>query len=124
MYKRQISPKTIQREEKLARVIKDDLSRHWAKEADEGRLSASSVDMLKELPREKQARLFVERPAGLTKKETTDYLKQKLQVEEDTDKMCIRDSTRSESPFTEHFRSSIREASSTALFASGSNTPR
>lgn len=87
---RAVSPKTIRREEKLARVIKDDLSRHWAKEADEGRLSASSIDMLKELPREKQARLFVERPAGLTKKETTDYLKQKLQVEEDTDKRLVR----------------------------------
>lgn len=87
---RAISPKTIQREEKLARVIKDDLSRHWAVEADEGRLSASSVDMLKELPREKQARLYVERPAGLTKKETTDYLKQKLQIEEKTDKRLVR----------------------------------
>lgn len=85
-----ISPKTIQREEKLARIIKDDLSRHWASEADEGRLSASSIDMLKELPREKQARLYVERPAGLSKKETTDYLKQKLQIEEDTDKRLVR----------------------------------
>ena len=85
-----ISPKTIQREEKLARVIKEDLSRHWASEADEGRLSASSIDMLKELPREKQARLYVERPAGLSKKETTDYLKQKLQIEEDTDKRLVR----------------------------------
>ena len=87
---RAISPKTIRREEKLARVIKDDLSLHWATEADEGRLSASSIDMLKELPREKQARLYVERPAGLTKKETTDYLKQKLQVEEETDKRLVR----------------------------------
>lgn len=85
-----VSPKTIQREEKLARVIKDDLSRHWAVEADEGRLSQASIDMLKDLPREKQARLYVERPAGLTKKETTDYLKGKLQVEEDTDKRLVR----------------------------------
>ena len=85
-----ISPKTIQREEKLARVIREDLSRHWASEADEGRLSASSIDMLKELPREKQARLYVERPSGLSKKETTDYLKQKLQFEEDTDKRLVR----------------------------------
>lgn len=87
---RAISPKTIRREEALARVIKDDLSRHWAVEADEGRLSQSSIDLLKELPREKQARLFVERPAGLSKKETTDYLKGKLGVEAQTDKRLVR----------------------------------
>ena len=87
---RSVSPKTIRREEKLAKVIQEDLSRHWATEADEGRLSASSIDMLKVLPREKQARLYVERPAGLTKKETTDYLKTKLQIEEDTDKRLVR----------------------------------
>ena len=87
---RAVSPKTIQREETLARVIKDDLSRHWAVEADEGRLSASSIDLLKELPREKQARLFVERPAGLSKKETTDYLKGKLGIEAQTDKRLVR----------------------------------
>lgn len=46
--------------------------------------------MLKELPREKQARLYVERPAGLSKKETTDYLKQKLGVESSTDKRLLR----------------------------------
>ena len=87
---RAVSGKTILREEKLAKVIENDLSRHWANEADEGRLSASSIDMLKELPREKQARLYVERPAGLSKKETTDYLKQKLGVESSTDKRLLR----------------------------------
>ena len=87
---RAVSGKTILREEKLAKVIENDLSRHWANEADEGRLSASSIDMLKELPREKQARLYVERPAGLSKKETTDYLKQKLGVEPSTDKRLMR----------------------------------
>lgn len=85
-----VSARTILRDEKMAKVIERDLSRHWAAEADEGRLSASSVEMLKELPREKQARLFVERPAGLSKKETTDYLKQKLEVESGTDKRLLR----------------------------------
>ena len=87
---RAVSGKTILREEKLAKVIQNDLSRHWANEADEGRLSASSIDLLKELPRVKQARLYVERPAGLSKKETTDYLKQKLGVESSTDKRLLR----------------------------------
>lgn len=87
---RAVSGRTILRDEKMAKVIEEDLSRHWAVEADEGRLSASSVNMLKELPREKQARLFVERPAGLSKKETTDYLKQKLEVESGTDKRLLR----------------------------------
>lgn len=87
---RAVSGRTILRDEKMAKVIEEDLSRHWAVEADEGRLSASSVNMLKELPREKQARLFVERPAGLSKKETTDYLKRKLEVESGTDKRLLR----------------------------------
>lgn len=87
---RSVSGRTILRDEKMAKVIERDLSHHWAAEADEGRLSASSIGMLKELPREKQARLFVERPAGLSKKETTDYLKQKLGVEADTDKRLLR----------------------------------
>ncbi|WP_216662614.1 ParB N-terminal domain-containing protein [Adlercreutzia sp. ZJ473] len=85
-----VSGRSILRDEKLARVIKDDLSRHWAQEADEGRLSAASIGMLKELPREKQARLFVERPAGLSKKETTDYLRERLCVESETDKRLVR----------------------------------
>lgn len=87
---RAVSGRTILRDEKMAKVIEEDLSRHWAVEADEGRLSASSVNMLKELPREKQARLFVERPAGLSKKETTDYLKRKLEIESGTDKRLLR----------------------------------
>ena len=87
---RTVSPKTIRREEKLAKVINESLSRHWAQEADEGRLSASSVDMLKGLPKEKQARLFAGRPAGLNKKETTDYLKEKLGVEEEADRRLVR----------------------------------
>lgn len=87
---RTVSPKTIRREEKLAKVINESLSRHWAQEADEGRLSASSVDMLKDLPKEKQARLFAGRPAGLNKKETTDYLKEKLGVEEEADRRLVR----------------------------------
>lgn len=87
---RTVSPKTIRREEKLAKVINESLSRHWAQEADEGRLSASSVDMLKDLPKEKQARLFAGRPAGLNKKETTDYLKEELGVEEEADRRLVR----------------------------------
>ena len=87
---RTVSPKTIRREEKLAKVINESLSRHWAQEADEGRLSASSVDMLKDLPKEKQASLFAGRPAGLNKKETTDYLKEKLGVEEEADRRLVR----------------------------------
>lgn len=87
---RSVSSRTIEREEQLSKVIESELSRHWATEADEGRLSASSIDMLRELPREKQARLYVERPAGLTKKETTDYLKMRLEVESGTDKRLLR----------------------------------
>lgn len=87
---RSVSSRTIEREEQLSKVIESELSRHWATEADEGRLSASSIDMLRELPREKQARLYVERPAGLSKKETTDYLKKKLEVESGTDKRLLR----------------------------------
>lgn len=87
---RSVSSRTIEREEQLSKVIESELSRHWATEADEGRLSASSIDMLRVLPREKQARLFVERPAGLTKKETTDYLKRKLEIESGTDKRLLR----------------------------------
>lgn len=85
-----VSGKTVARDERMAKIISEDLSRHWAQEADEGRLSASSIDMLKDLPREKQARLYVERPAGLSKKETTDYLKEKLCVESETDKRLVR----------------------------------
>lgn len=87
---RDVSGRTILRDEKMAKVIESDLSRHWAQEADEGRLSATSIELLKELPREKQARLFVERPAGLSKKETTDFLKDKLSVEVQTDKRLAR----------------------------------
>lgn len=87
---RAVSGKTIQRDELLAKTIESDLSRHWAVEADEGRLSAASVNLLKELPREKQARLYVERPSGLNKKETTEYLKEKLGCESSTDKRLVR----------------------------------
>ncbi len=87
---RSVSSRTIEREEQLSKVIESELSRHWATEADEGRLSASSIDMLRELPREKQARLYVERPSGLSKKETTEYLKERLNVEADTDKRLVR----------------------------------
>lgn len=87
---RAVSGRTILRDEKMAKVIERDLSRHWAAEADEGKLSATSIDLLKDLPREKQARLFVERPAGLSKKETTDYLKRKLSVEPETDRRLVR----------------------------------
>lgn len=87
---KEVSGRTIRREEKLADVISSDLSRQWAIEADEGRLSHASIDILKELPREKQARLFVERPAGLNKKETTDYLKQKIDYEKPVDKRLLR----------------------------------
>lgn len=87
---RSVSGSTIKREERLARIIEDDLSRHWATEADEGRLSATSIELLKDLPREKQARLYVERPAGLSKKETTDYLKEKLDVEAEADRRLVR----------------------------------
>lgn len=73
-----VSGRTILRDEKMAKTIQSDLSRNWAIEANEGRLSASSVEILKGLPREKQTRLYVSRPAGLSKKETTEYLKRKL----------------------------------------------
>lgn len=85
-----VTGRTIERDERMAKIISNDLSRHWAQEADEGRLSASSIDMLKDIPREKQARLYVERPAGLSKKATTDYLKEKLCVEAETDKRLAR----------------------------------
>lgn len=87
---RAISGKTIQREEKLAKVIESDLSTHWAAEADEGKLSAASIALLKDIPREEQARLFAARPAGLSKKGTTDFLKERLRVEEDADRRLVK----------------------------------
>ena len=87
---RAISGKTIQREEKLAKVIEQDLSTHWAAEADEGRLSAASIELLKDIPREEQARLFAARPAGLSKKATTDFLKERLNVEEEADRRLVK----------------------------------
>lgn len=87
---RAISGKTIQREEKLAKVIENDLSTHWAAEADEGKLSAASIDLLKDVPREEQARLFAARPAGLSKKATTDFLKERLNVEEEADRRLVK----------------------------------
>lgn len=85
-----VSGRTILRDEKMAKTIQSDLSRNWAIEANEGRLSAASVELLKELPKEKQTRLFVSRPAGLSKKETTDYLKRKLEIEKPCDKRLVR----------------------------------
>ena len=85
-----VSGRTILRDEKMAKTIQSDLSRNWAIEADEGRLSASSVEILKGLPREKQTRLYVSRPAGLSKKETTEYLKRKLELESPCDRRLVR----------------------------------
>ena len=85
-----ISGRTILRDEKMAKTIQSDLSRNWAIEANEGRLSASSVEILKGLPREKQTRLYVSRPAGLSKKETTEYLKRKLELESPCDRRLVR----------------------------------
>lgn len=85
-----VSGKTIQRDEKLAKTIEEKLSRQWAIEANEGRLSTTSVNLLKGLSREKQARLFVERPAGLSRNETTDYLKERLDYERPVDKRLLR----------------------------------
>ena len=85
-----VNGRTIRREEKLARVIKSDLSTHWAAEADAGRLSTTTVNILKDLPKEKQSRLFAERPPGLSKKETTEYLKLKLSIERPVDKRLQR----------------------------------
>ena len=87
---RSVSGRTILRDEKMAKTIQSDLSWNWAIEADEGRLSASSIEMLKGLPREKQTRLYVSRPAGLSKKETTEYLKRKLDLESPCDKRLVR----------------------------------
>ncbi len=63
-----VSGRTILRDEKMAKTIQSDLSRNWAIEANDGRLSASSVEILKGLPREKQTRLYVSRPAGLSRR--------------------------------------------------------
>lgn len=87
---RQISGKTIQRDESLARVINSKLSREWAKEANEDNLSATAISILKDLPRTKQAQLYLDRPAGLTKKGVTDYLKDALEMERPVDKRLVR----------------------------------
>ena len=87
---RQISGKTIQRDESLARVINSKLSREWAKEANEDNLSATAISILKGLPRTKQARLFLDRPAGLSKKGVTNYLRGALDMERPVDKRLVR----------------------------------
>lgn len=87
---RAVSGKSIQRDENLAKTIGSKLSREWAREANEDNLSASSVQILKELPREKQARLYLDRPAGLTKRSTTEYLRRALEMEEPVDKRLVR----------------------------------
>ena len=55
---RAVSGKTIQRQERMARRIRQDLSKSWAAEANAGNVSARSVEDLAKLPKDVQEALY------------------------------------------------------------------
>lgn len=73
---RKVSGKTIAREERLARMIAEDLSPEWAAEADRGNLSAEAVRSLAGMPKERQAEMHAAmEPWRRTKRELSDYVR-------------------------------------------------
>ena len=72
---RKVSGKTIQREERMARRIAEDLSPEWAAEADSGNLTAAAVEALSNLPKRDQSDLYERKGRGLvSKKQLSDYV--------------------------------------------------
>ena len=72
---RRVSGKTIQREERMARRIAEDLSPEWAAEADSGNLTAAAVEALSSLPKPDQSDLYERKGRGLvSKKQLSDYV--------------------------------------------------
>lgn len=72
---RKVSGKTIQREERLARRIAENLTPEWAKEADNGNLTAKAIDALCGMTKPDQSSLYERRGRGLaTKKLLSDFV--------------------------------------------------
>lgn len=72
---RKVSGKTIQREERLARKIAENLIPEWAKEADSGNLTAKAIDALCGMTKPDQSSLYERRGRSLaTKKLLSDFV--------------------------------------------------
>lgn len=74
---RKVSGKTIQREERLARRIAEELSPEWAAEADRGNLTAEAVDALCAMDRREQSELYQHKGRRCTsKRDVSEYVRQ------------------------------------------------
>ncbi len=65
---RKVSGKTIQREERMARVIAEELSPEWAREADAGNLTAAAVGELRKMGADEQRELYAAKPDNCVSK--------------------------------------------------------
>lgn len=74
---RKVSGKSIQRQEALADIVENKLTKGWQKLANDGLLSSDAIKLLAKVPEKEQMKLHVQwvEDGGYAKRETTDFIR-------------------------------------------------